>query len=80
MSKLQDILLKAKEGMQPWESIPESEWPAIASQCQAPEVEEIEQRIRALKEELESIAAWDGDSQDDIHKTICFFEKLIELS
>jgi len=80
ISKLQDILLKAKEGMQPWENVPESEWSEIASQCQAPEREEIEQRIKSLKEELESVEAWDGDTQDDIHKTIYFFEQLIALS
>jgi len=80
ISKLQAILEKAKEGMQPWESIPESAWLAIASQCGKPEIEEMELRIKDLKMELENVEAWDGDTQDDIHKTIVFFEQLIKLS
>jgi len=80
VSRLQDILLKAKDGLQPGVSIPESDWPAIASQCGKPEVEEMKLRIKELEKELKSVEKWDGDTQDDIYKTIYFFEKLVELS
>ena len=79
MARLQQILMAAKEGLQPWEPIPEAKWPAIASQCGAAEVVEIQARITSLKTELADVEEWDGDTQDDIHKAITLFEGLLRL-
>src|SRR5436190_6705230 len=79
MSELQRILVAAKQGLDPWEKIPRAKWPAIAAQCGATEIQEIHQRITALKAELETVAQWDGDTRDDIHDAIAFFNQLLVL-
>ena len=80
MSKLQEILVEAKKGLNPWDSIPESAWKGIAAQCKDAEVEELKERILALEKELQEVPSWDGDTQDDIYKVKSFFNNLIELS
>lgn len=80
MSKLQEILVEAKKGLSPWEPIPESKWVDIASQCGAEEIAELIERISSLDIELKEVESWDGDTQDDIHKTKIFFSNLIELA
>jgi len=79
MSRLQNLLLQAKEGLQPWERIPGTKLPAIAAQCGVAELAEIRARIGALQQELATVEDWDGDTQDDIHLTINFFSKLADL-
>lgn len=79
MSELQSILMAAKEGLAPGQSIPQSRWPAIAAQCGADEVVEIHLRIAKLRAELEAVEEWDGDTQDDIHIAIDFFMQLAAL-
>ena len=80
MSRLQEILVEAKKGMDPWESIPESKYIDIAAQCREQEIIELRERILNLEKELEEVEIWDGDTQDDIHKAKVFFNKLIELA
>jgi len=79
MSRLQNLLLQAKEGLQPWERIPGAKLPVIAAQCGVAELAEIRARIGALQQELSTVEDWDGDTQDDIHLTIAFFCKLADL-
>jgi hypothetical protein len=80
MSKLQELLVSAKRGLEPWEPIPRTSWPAIAAECGAPEREEIAERVAALRQELATVEEWDGDTRDDIWRTIEFFEELLVLS
>lgn len=80
MSRLQNLLLEAKAGLEPWEQIPESRLSTIAEQCGIAEVAEIQERINALKFELTMVEDWDGDTQDDIHLAIAFFNKLAEMA
>ena len=80
MSDLQRILIAAKTGLAPWEDIPESRWASIAAQCGPQETEELQVRIGALQAELETAQPWDGDTIDDIHKTIAFFRKILVLT
>ncbi len=80
MSRLQDLLVSAKRGLEPWEPIPRTSWPAIAAACGAPEREEIAERLAALHRELATVEEWDGDTQDDIRRAIEFFEELLVLS
>jgi len=79
MSRLQNLLLQAKEGLQPLDRIPESKLPTIAAQCDAAELAEIRERIDALKAELVTVEDWDGDTQDDIHLALSFFNNLADL-
>jgi hypothetical protein len=79
MSHLQNLLLQAKEGLQPWERIPDAKLPIIVAQCGVAELAEIRARIDSLREELATIEEWDGDTQDDIHLAISFFSKLADL-
>jgi hypothetical protein len=76
VSRLQQILSAAKIGLEPWEPIPRSAWPAIAAQCGPTERDEVETRLAALRTERASVEEWDGDTQDDISSAIQFFEEL----
>ncbi len=80
MSKLQELLVSAKRGLEPWEPIPRTAWPAIAAACGEPEREEIAGRLAALHQELATVEEWDGDTRDDIRRAIVLFEELLVLS
>ncbi|PBQ21251.1 hypothetical protein CCL08_05000 [Pseudomonas congelans] len=77
MSNLQNLIVNARFGLSAQEKISDEGWQAIAWQCGAPEVEEIEQRIARLRAELETVEDWDGDTQDDIHLAISSFTRLL---
>lgn len=79
MSNLQNILVQAKAGLEPWEPIPQAQWQSIAANCGPAEFEEIETRIQNLKQELTETPDWDGDTQDDINKALWFFKSLLAL-
>lgn len=79
MSNLQTILVSAKKGLVLGQPIPQSQWSAIAAQCGPDEVAEIHVRIKKLRSELETVEAWDGDTQDDIRTAIHFFSQLAAL-
>lgn len=79
MSKLRSILEQAKAGLQPWEPIPQAQWPAIAAACGPAEFQEIEVRVQSLMQELADTPDWDGDTQDDINRTMWFFNSLLAL-
>lgn len=77
MSNLQKLIANARSGLSVQEKISDDSWQAIARQCGAPEIEEIEQRIARLRAELETVEEWDGDTQDDIHLAISSFTRLL---
>ena len=77
MSNLQKLIENAKSGLSVQEKISDEDWQAIAKQCGASEIAEIEQRIARLRAELETIEEWDGDTQDDIHLAISRFTRLL---
>ncbi|KQV59492.1 hypothetical protein ASE26_27400 [Duganella sp. Root198D2] len=76
MSRLQNLLLEAKAGLEPRERISSSKLSTIAMLCGTSELAEIQDRINALRIELTTVEDWDGDTQDDIHLAIEFFNKL----
>lgn len=78
MSNLQKLIENAKSGLSVQEKISAEDWQAIAKQCGASEIHEIEQRIARLRAELETIEEWDGDTQDDIHLAISSFTQLLK--
>jgi hypothetical protein len=80
VSRLQDLLIDAKRGLEPWESIPKHAWPALAAACGSAEREEMAQRIAALRRDLDGVEEWDGDSRDEIWRAIELFEQLLALS
>ena len=77
MSNLQKLMENAKSGLSVQEKISDEDWHAIAKQCGASEIGEIEQRIARLRAELETVEEWDGDTQDDIHLAISRFTQLL---
>lgn len=79
-SRLQEMLVDARRGLGPWEPVPRHALLALAARCGQPEQDEIARRITALREEWETVPAWDGDTQDDIWRTIEFFEELLALA
>jgi hypothetical protein len=79
MSKLQEILVRAKTDLAPWESIPRDRWEGIAAECGPDEVTEIHERIGALRSELNAVESWDGDTRDDIHRALELFAGLLAL-
>jgi len=80
MSRLRELLASAKRGLEPWEPIPRASWPAIAAACGAAEREEIAGRVAALRQELAAVEEWDGDTRDDVWRTLELFEELLALS
>jgi len=80
MSKLSALIDHAKVGLSVQERIPEAKWNAIAVHCGPLEVAEIKMRIAALKAELATVEAWDGDTRDDIHLAISWFSRLLMLT
>ena len=79
MSKLQQILVRAKADLAPWESIPRDRWERIAAECGPDEVTEIHTRMGALRSELNAVESWDGDTRDDIHRALELFAGLLAL-
>ena len=51
----------------------------IAAECGPDEVTEIHERMGALRSELNAVESWDGDTGDDIHRTLEFFAELLAL-
>ncbi|KAA6170511.1 hypothetical protein [Pseudomonas veronii] len=84
MSNLQKLIVNARAGLALYEKISDDDWQAIARQCGAAEVEEIEQRIVSLRVELETVEDWDGDGDgdtlDEIHVAIYRFTQLLRLA
>jgi hypothetical protein len=80
VSRLQELLMNAKRGLEPWEPIPKQAWPALAAACGSAEREEIAQRIAALRHDLNAVEEWDGDSRDEIWRAIELFEQVLALS
>jgi len=80
MSKLQPISVKAKAGLKPWDSIPQSRWQQIAAQCGPLEIADIMARIETLKAELLSVDASDGDTHDDINKAMFAFRGILAMT
>ncbi|WP_404486263.1 hypothetical protein ABWL43_00905 [Pseudomonas sp. HT11] len=80
MSNLQNLIVNARSGLALDEKISDGSWQAIAKQCGAAEIEEIEKRIVSLRAELETVEEWDGDTQDDIHLAIYSFTQLLKAA
>ncbi|HEX8673564.1 MAG TPA: hypothetical protein VF710_16830 [Longimicrobium sp.] len=79
MSKLQEILVRATTDLAPCQSIPRDRWKLIAAECGPDEVDEIHERMGALRSELNAVESWDGDTSDDIHRALELFAGLLAL-
>lgn len=79
MSKLQGLLMEAREGLTPWDRLPPEVVRRIAARCGPEEVAALHDRIAVLHAELANVPAWDGDTADDIHRTLEFFDELRAL-
>ncbi|VXD08633.1 conserved hypothetical protein [Enterobacterales bacterium 8AC] len=80
MNKLPHLITKARKGLSPWESLPDSAIVKIARKCGRDEVAYAHIRIKELRAERIMVEDWDGDTQDDIWRAITFFEKILLLS
>ncbi|WP_039784813.1 hypothetical protein [Herbaspirillum huttiense] len=79
MSKLSALIDEARIGLSIQQAIPPAQWDAIAKRCGDREVEEIKERIDALRAELANVEEWDGDTQDEINIAISRFSRLLAL-
>lgn len=80
MSKLSAMIAQASVGLSVQQRISDEKWTAIAQQCGDEEVAEIRSRIDALRAELATVEEWDGDTQDEIHRAIAQFARVLELA
>jgi hypothetical protein len=80
MSRLSTLIAEARSGLSIQERIPHEKWTAIASQCGAAEIVEIERCVVSLRAELETIEAWDSDTMDDINIAINHFSQLLRMA
>lgn len=78
MSKLQELIKRARSGLSIQENISDEGWQAIATQCGAAELAEIQERIVKLRAEREAVEEWDGDTQDDLYFAITTLTRLME--
>ena len=79
MKRTRQLLIEAKAGLNPWDSIPEARLAAVAGQCSAAEVAEIIDELEVLSEEGANTPEWDGDTRDDIATAQALFSRLLGL-
>jgi hypothetical protein len=70
MSKLQELIEKARSGLSVQENISDAGRQTIATQCGTAELAEIHERINKLRAELDAVEERDGDTQDDLYFAI----------
>ena len=79
MSALQRILLDAKDGLLPWQRIPEKRWTGIAAKCGPAELEEIHELIEKLVEDLRFMEDGRVEARDGIHDALLMFREIVAL-
>lgn len=80
MTNLKKLIAEESRGLSIQGRISDVRWAAIAAQCGAAEIAEIQDRIASLNSELASIEEWDGDAQDEIHIAIYRFTQLLKMA
>jgi len=77
MRKLQKLIATQYTNSSPQSNLPSTAIPRIASKCRNDEVADAHILIKQLKAELATVPEWDGDTQDDIWRTIELFRAIL---
>ncbi len=77
MARLRELLLEAKAGLEPWETIPDVVLDDVAARCGAGEVAEAIAALDKLAKERPELPAWDGDAADDIANAQTLYARLL---
>lgn len=70
MRKLQKLIAAEYTNPPPQSKLSSTAIPRIASKCRKDEIADAYILIKQLKAELATVPDWDGDTQDDIWRTI----------
>ncbi|MGU3413790.1 hypothetical protein ACLBW0_21715 [Enterobacteriaceae bacterium C34A] len=70
MNRLNELYIKARAGLSPYDRTPESALKKMARQCGRDEISAIHIRILLFQAELAMVEGWDGDEQDMIWEAI----------
>jgi hypothetical protein len=77
LSRIRELLIEAKHGLDPWESVPDRGIVAIARQCGGGEVAEMLAELDTLSTERAETDDPDGDTLDEISKTQELYAKIL---
>ncbi len=77
MTRIRELLIEAKKGLEPWEPVPEKGIVAVARQCGAPEVAEMIAELDTLSAERAEVDDSDGDTLADISTTQELYAKIL---
>jgi hypothetical protein len=67
-ARVRDWVRAAKDGLTPWDSIPDDRLAAIGRRCGPEDVTAIIAVLDELSRSRAALPAWDGDSYDDVGK------------
>ena len=78
MRKLQKLIAAEYLIFSPYSSLPSRAISRIASMCRKDEIADAHILIKELKAELTTVPDWDGDTHDDIWRTIELLKAILE--
>lgn len=78
MRKLQKLIAAELTTFSPYSRLPSSAISRIASKCRKDEIADAHILLKELKAELATVPEWDGDTHDDIWRTIELFRAILE--
>ena len=78
MRKLQTLIAAESRGFSPYSKLHSTAISRIAQQCRRDEIADAYILIKELKAELARVPAWDGDTQDDILRSLELFKAIID--
>lgn len=78
MRKLQKLIAAERSNLSPYSSLPSGTISHIASMCRKDEIADAHILIKELKAELVTLPEWDGDTHDDIWRTIKLLKAILD--
>lgn len=77
MRKLQKLIAAERTAFSPYSSLSSKSISRIALNCRKDEIADAHILIMQFKSELATVPDWDGDTQDDIWKTIELYKAIL---
>jgi len=78
MRKLQTLIAAESRDFSPYSKLPSTAISRIAQQCRRDEIADAYILIKELEAELARIPTWDGDTQDDILRSLELFKAILD--
>ncbi|WP_392560304.1 hypothetical protein [Orbus mooreae] len=78
MRKLQKLIATERSKLSPYSNLSSKAISRIASKCRKDEIADAHILIKELKAELATLPDWDGDTHDDIWRTIELFKSILD--